>query len=194
MAAALVDHPIVGGPCSVEDPDGTVHPAPTKLHQTFGVVPYPVGGNFGLWVDVFEAVGGFEAENAMAKAEDAEFCIRAWELGYDAGFAPGATMVKARRLDLASTFRQWRGYGLGTMFNVCRYRDRGLPRLVAKRELRVLGWMLVHITNVRTHDGRHRWVRWLSSRVGWIEGFIRFHGIPVAPRPAGARPMAAARP
>jgi glycosyltransferase involved in cell wall biosynthesis len=189
MARALADHPIVGGPCSVEDPDGTVHPAPTALHLTFGVVPFPIGGNFGVWVDVFDHVGGFDEDHPQAKAEDAEFCIRAWELGYVAGFAPGALMVKARRLDLASTYHQWRGYGVGSMFNMWRYRDRGAIRLVLRSEVRIFGWMVLHLGRLRTHDGRHRWVRWVSGRVGWVEGFLRFRRLPPAPRPPGARPL-----
>ncbi len=56
-----------------------------------------------MWREVFDRVGGFENEHPAAKAEDAEFCIRAWEFGYEAGFAPGALMIKARRQDLAST-------------------------------------------------------------------------------------------
>jgi glycosyltransferase involved in cell wall biosynthesis len=189
MVAALADHPIVGGPCSVEAPDGTVYAAPVKLHLTLRAVPFAIGGNFGVWIDVFERVGGFEAEHPEAKAEDAEFCIRAWEHGYEAGFAPGALMVKARRGDLTSTYHQWHGYGMGTMFNVCRYRDRGLPRLLLEQEVRHVGWMILHLSRIRTHDGRHRWVRWASGRIGWIEGYLRFRRLPVAPRPAGARPL-----
>ena len=189
MVAALADHPIVGGPCAVEDPDGTVYPAPTALHATFGVVPFPIGGNFGVWVEVFDRVGGFEQDHPEAKAEDAEFCIRAWELGYVAGFAPGALMVKARRLDLASTYRQWRGYGVGTMFNMWRFRDRGVPARVLRGEARIIGWMILHLAKVATPDGRHRWVRWASGKVGWVEGFIRFRKLPPAPRPPGAPPL-----
>ena len=190
MVRALAEHPIVGGPCSVEDPDGTVHPAPTDLHRTFDVVPFPIGGNFGLWVDVFERVGGFEEDHPEAKAEDAEFCIRAWELGYVAGFAPGALMVKARRLDLRSTYHQWRGYGVGSVFNLWRYRDRGIVPVVLRHEARMLGWMLMHLGRLASHDGRHRWVRWFSGRVGWLEGYLRFRRLPPRPRPPGARPLA----
>jgi glycosyltransferase involved in cell wall biosynthesis len=189
MVAALGEHPIVGGPCSVEADDGSVHPPPTRLHLTLGLVPFPIGGNFGLWLDVFEAVGGFEDENPAAKAEDAEFCLRGWELGYEAGFAPGALMTKARRPDLASTYHQWHGYGMGTMFNVCRYRDRGLPRQLVRQELRIMGWMIVHLAQIRTADGRYRWTRWVAGRIGYLEGYLRFHRLPVAPRPAGARPL-----
>jgi len=189
MVDALTRYPIVGGPCAVEDPDGTVYDAPTRLHETFGVVPFPIGGNFGVWVDVFDRVGGFEADHPEAKAEDAEFCIRAWELGYVAGFAPDARVVKARRLDLRSTYHQWRGYGVGTMFNMRRYRDRGVPRRVLKREVRILGWMVVHLPRIVHADGRHRWVRWASGKVGWIEGLVRFRRLPPAPRPPGARPL-----
>ena len=192
MVTALADHPIVGGPCSVEAPDGTIYPAPTDLHRTLGIVPFAIGGNFGVWRQVFDRVGGFEDEHPAAKAEDAEFCLRAWEFGYEAGFAPGALMIKARRQDLASTYRQWHGYGMGTMFNVCRYRDRGLPRRLLAQEVRVVGWMIVHIVRIRTPDGRHRWLRWGAGRIGWIEGYLRFHQLPVAPQPPDARPMASA--
>ena len=119
MVAALGRHPIVGGPCQIEDPDGSIVPAPDKLGLTLGLVPFPLGGCFGVWRDVFAEVGGFETDHPEAQAEDAEFCLRAWELGHVAGFAPGALLTKRRRPDLRSTYRQWKGYGTGAMFNAC---------------------------------------------------------------------------
>ena len=125
MVAALADHPIVGGPCRILDPDGHVVPEADKLGLTLGLIPFPVGANFGAWHEVFDEVGGFEADHPEAQAEDAEFCLRAWELGHAAGFAPNALMTKSRRPDVRSTYRQWKGYGAGAMFNVLRFRDRG---------------------------------------------------------------------
>jgi glycosyltransferase involved in cell wall biosynthesis len=189
MAAALGHHPVVGGPCQLEDPDGTVVPAPERLGTTLGLVPFPIGGNFGIWRDVFDEVGGFEEHHPEAHAEDAELCLRAWELGHVAGFAPGALMTKARRADLRSTWRQWMGYGRGAMFNALRFRDRGLVPVLVRRDLRLLGWMVVHLGALRTPDGRLRWVRWVAAKAGWLTGALRYRHLPVAPRPPGARPI-----
>jgi len=189
MVAALASHPIVGGPCQIEDPDGSIVPAPDRLGLTLGIVPFPLGGCFGVWRDVFAEVGGFEADHPEAQAEDAEFCLRAWELGHVAGFAPGALLTKSRRPDLRSTYRQWKGYGTGAMFNALRFRDRGTMRLLGRGELRLLGWMVVHLPAVRTREGRMRWVRWWAAKVGWLTGYVRYRRLPVAPRPPGARAL-----
>jgi glycosyltransferase involved in cell wall biosynthesis len=189
MVAALGAHPIVGGPCQIEDPDGSIVPAPGKLGLTLGLVPFPLGGCFGVWRDVFVEVGGFETDHPEAQAEDAEFCLRAWELGHVAGFAPGALMTKSRRPDVRSTYRQWKGYGTGAMFNACRFRDRGTMRELVRGEVRLVGWMLVHLPEVRTREGRMRWVRWAAAKAGWVTGYVRYRRLPVAPRPPGARAL-----
>jgi glycosyltransferase involved in cell wall biosynthesis len=191
MVSALGDHPIVGGPCEIEDPDGSVVPAPDHLALTLGLVPFPIGGNFGIWRDVFDEVGGFDEEHPEAQAEDAELCLRAWESGHVAGFAQGALMTKSRRPDVRSTWRQWRGYGTGALFNAVRFRDRGLLPVLVRRDLHLLGWMLVHLPAVRTREGRMRWVRWAAAKVGWLHGAWRYRHLPVAPRPPGARALRA---
>ncbi len=189
MVAALGAHPIVGGPCEIEDPDGSIVPAPGKLGLTLGSVPFPLGGCFGVWRDVFVEVGGFETDHPEAQAEDAEFCLRAWELGHVAGFAPGALMTKSRRPDVRSTFRQWKGYGTGAMFNACRFRDRGTMELLVRGEIRLVGWMFVHLPEVRTREGRMRWVRWAAAKAGWVTGYVHYRRLPAAPRPPGARAL-----
>lgn len=189
MVAALGSHPIVGGPCQIEDPDGSIVPAPDRLGLTLGLVPFPLGGCFGVWRDVFTEVGGFETDHPEAQAEDAEFCLRAWELGHVAGFAPGALMTKSRRPDVRSTYRQWKGYGTGAMFNALRFRDRGTMRRLVQGEARLFGWMLVHLPEIRTREGRMRWVRWGGAKSGWIGGYVRYRRLPVAPRPPGARAL-----
>ncbi|MGZ4715891.1 MAG: glycosyltransferase [Acidimicrobiales bacterium] len=189
MVSALGGHPIVGGPCQIRDPDGTTVPAAEKLGLTLGLVPFPVGACFGVWRDVFLQVGGFETDHPEAQAEDAEFCLRAWELGHVAGFAPGALMTKSRRPDLRSTYRQWKGYGTGAMFNALRFRDRGTIGVLVRREARLIGWMLVHLPEVRRREGRMRWVRWAAAKVGWMTGCLRYRRLPVAPRPPGARAL-----
>jgi len=189
MVAALGGHPIVGGPCQIVDPDGTVVPAARKLGLTLGLVPFPVGACFGVWHDVFDEVGGFEPDHPEAQAEDAEFCLRAWELGHVAGFAPDALMTKSRRSDVRSTYRQWRGYGTGAMFNARRFRDRGTMPILLRVDARLLGWMIVHLPLIRTREGRMRWLRWGAAKVGWATGYLRYRRLPVAPRPPDARAL-----
>jgi glycosyltransferase involved in cell wall biosynthesis len=189
MVSALGRHPIVGGPCQIEDPDGSIVPAADKLGLTLGLVPFPVGACFGVWRDVFFEVGGFETDHPEAQAEDAEFCLRAWELGHVAGFAPGALMSKSRRPDLRSTCRQWKGYGAGAMFNALRFRDRGTVAALVRAEVRLVGWLVLHLPDVRSREGRLRWVRWAAAKAGWVSGYVHYRRLPVAPRPPGARAL-----
>ena len=131
-------------------------------------------------------VGGFETDHPEAQAEDAEFCLRAWELGHVAGFAPGALMTKARRPDLRSTYRQWKGYGIGTMFNACRFRDRGTLRAAraAARSGSSAGWSCTCPRCAPATAGM-RWVRWAAAKVGWVDGLP---ALPPARRWPPARP------
>jgi glycosyltransferase involved in cell wall biosynthesis len=191
MADALTRHPIVGGPCAIEDPDGSRLPASERLATAFDVVPTPIGGNFGVRRSVFDEVGGFDEHHPDAHAEDAEFALRAWERGHEAAFAAGALVIKSRKPDARSTFHQWRGYGIGAMHNALLFRDRGLPRLLVRQEVRLLGWLLAHPGALRTREGRLRWLRWVAGRVGWLEALWRYRRMPIAPRPPNARPFPA---
>ena len=47
----------------------------------------------------------------------------------------------------------------------------------------------LHLPEVRTREGRMRWVRWAAAKSGWVTGYVRYRRLPVAPRPPGARAL-----
>ena len=199
MANALATSPVVGGPNMIENRDGTTIEANVDLptEKSTGVM-FAIGGNFGIWIDVLDELGGFDHSYPSTKGDDVALCMSAWEHGYATTFAPGALIVKRPRGTTRALFQQFRGYGSGSMFNAYRFRDRFDTRgmfpamfTIAARmfvwELRVLAWMFVHLAAITTGNGRRRWVRWFGRQTGMIEGLIIYRKVDVLPRPVAAQ-------
>src|SRR5260370_34776131 len=71
-----------------------------------GKEPHPVpllgGGFIAVRREVFATVGGFDSGMVLWGAEDSEFCIRLWTLGYECWVVPS--------IDVAHRFRPQRPY------------------------------------------------------------------------------------
>lgn len=76
-------------------------------------LPYATGTNFGIWRNVFEAVGGWD-EGYRGGGEDANLCWRAQLQGYTLVAADDAVVHYRLRAQACAIVRQNFGYGKAT--------------------------------------------------------------------------------
>jgi glycosyltransferase involved in cell wall biosynthesis len=81
--------------------------------QPFCHLPYATGTNFGIWRDVFEAIGGWD-EDYRGGGEDANLCWRAQLQGYTLVAAGEAVVHYRLRAQAGAIVRQNYGYGKAT--------------------------------------------------------------------------------
>jgi glycosyltransferase involved in cell wall biosynthesis len=140
---------------------------PGPLFQ--GLFPIASGGNLGLHRQLWRRIGGFSER--VPGAEDIHFSMMAWRLGIRLFIEPSATLHYRFRSDGRSLWRQGRAYGRGRAL-VCRdLRDFGY------RTSRLAGWrswlwLLVHLLDLRSSEGRLGWTWVAANRVGQLQGSI----------------------
>ncbi len=178
MVGASPESDAVGGPL---DDTKLNDPAIRSWHRTAlareprpaaGFLPAIACANFGVWIDVLEALNGFDEDYAQG-AEDTEFCWRLQLAGYRLGFAQQAVVHYRTRDDLRALFRQFYRSGRGVVRLYRDYRSRGMPRSSTRNALKGWGWLLIHVPDVlRGHAQCGDWVRGAALRTGKVAGSI----------------------
>ncbi len=180
MAEALDRWPIVTSSLVYVDDEGAEDSRLSHPPKYLGRHPFAIGASLGIRREVFEALGRFDTTFPGSSSTDVELSLRAARAGYDVGFADGAEVLKGRRYDAPSTFHQWFGYGRGGAWIFARHRHLALWPDAIGRQVRTLGWMCTHVTNLTTSEGRLRWVRWTAETAGYTTGWFRFRRTPPA--------------
>lgn len=150
-------------------------PWPTdRLPRDCGLLPYAVGGNFGVWRDVLEAVGGWD-ESYRVGCTDVTFCWRAQLAGYRLTFVPDAVVNYQLRASLRElAYQQYRfGLSLAQLFRD--FRSLGMPRPPLWKAVRAWAWAVLTLP-LATVSRRHRgkWVLNVAYRAGNLVGSARF--------------------
>lgn len=178
MGRAIEHHQLVTGPLEVEElnPQWLARSRGsgqrTEPGTYYGLFPCASGGNIGFRREVWESLGGFDERMAFLGAEDVLFSLEAHLAGIDLGFAPDAVLHYRYRTDAAALFRQGRVYGRGRVAIASTLRDRRLPRPPALAGWRSWLWLLVHLLDVRTPEGRAVWSWVAGNRLGQLEGSV----------------------
>jgi glycosyltransferase involved in cell wall biosynthesis len=137
----------------------------------YGAFPYARGCNLGVKRPVLAAVGGFDEETLGL--DDQELGLRMSKAQVDLVFVPDAVVHYRYRRDLRGIWRQGRFYGDGrvAMYKVARAADVPLPHRAAGWRSWV--WLVVHVVDLRSSDGRLGWVWVLANRWGHLRGSLR---------------------
>lgn len=178
MGGALRDHDAVTGPLDVAalNPDWLVKTrgspsrvVPMSFHGSFPILP---AGNFGMRLDVWKRLGGFD-ESVLAN-EDADLSLRAWQQHIAVHFAPRAIVQYRYRRSARDLFAQGMRYGTYRALVARRARDAGVPgvpRCAGWRSWLVLaGWL----PRVFTTEGRASWCWVAGVRLGLVRGCMRY--------------------
>jgi glycosyltransferase involved in cell wall biosynthesis len=148
-------------------------PAPPP-RVTRGFLPALATGNFAVWADVLETLGGFN-EQYRKGATDVEFCWRAQLASYDLCFVPGAVVHYRYRDGLGDFGRQFYRFGQADAHLYRDFRRNGMPREGLERALLASGWLLVHVPDLFfSRSRRGRWIGHATYRAGRLAGSIQF--------------------
>lgn len=135
-------------------------------------LPAVGGGNFAIWCDVIDALGGFNEDYGYGP-EDVDLCWRLQLAGYNLAFAPQALIHCRTRSDLRSLARQFFRLGRGSPRLYRDFRSAGMPRSSFLEAAKGWAWLLVHIPDlVRGPSRRGNWIRAAATKTGKIVGSI----------------------
>lgn len=179
MADAATGCDLVGGRMGFEklnDPTTIAwrhqHPA-DRLPKAMGFLPFAIGANVGLWMDVFRDIGGW-SEDLTWGGEDVEMCWRAQLAGYRLCFAQGAVIHFRYRSDPKALWRQFRSYGMAEPQLFRRYRHAGAPRSKTVSALKTWAWALVHLRDLAgSPEQKGTYLRKVAYRWGRLTGSVK---------------------
>lgn len=141
-----------------------------ELPTLHGVVPFAHGCNMGFRRSVLEQTGGFDETYLIGC--DIEMAIRLWRADVTLMWSPEALVHYRLRSTPRAVYRQARAYGRSRL----RF-DALVPELEpthgATKQLRRLAWLMRHLPDLRSLEGRFKW-SWVSGQVvGEVEGLLR---------------------
>jgi GT2 family glycosyltransferase len=179
MLAALRDHDVVAARLDFErlNPPWIVafrgRPQQAALWTWYRTPELPVAfaGSLALRRTVHEKLGGFD--EGLPTHEDADYCLRLRQSGYEIFLARDAVLHVQHRTTLGGTFRQALFYGDALPAFYRKHEPLGLRR--PPRDAAIRGWLSVGRRGVVIHDratlGAFVWQ--LGWRLGLIRGSIR---------------------
>jgi len=142
-----------------------------RLPDFLHFLPYAQGGNFAIWRDVFQSLGGFGAD----LSDDVGLSWRAQLAGYVIVFSPLAVMHCRRRGSLRGFGRQQLERGEANCVIYKQFRENGLRRPSQLKAIRQIAKCLVQIPFVIVQPRRRGvWVGEIMYRIGRIRGSIRY--------------------
>jgi glycosyltransferase involved in cell wall biosynthesis len=180
MAAAAGRADIVGGEIELDELNEPVGHAwelaePLGDLPTGGFVPYPPGGNCGIWASVARAIGWDEA--FAFGSSDMEFGWRAALAGFETAFVPEALMRLRFRRSVRALMRQHFRYGVSEPRLYRRFRRQGMPRSDLREALRSWRWLATNPARLfGSRATRGHWLRVAAMRFGRLCGSVR-HGV-----------------
>lgn len=177
MATAAATADIVGGEIELEELNDSIGQAweraePLRQLPTGGFVPYPPGGNCGIWSSVARTIGWDEA--FAFGSSDMEFGWRAQLAGFETAFVPDALMRLRFRRNLRALVRQHFRYGVSEPQLYRRFRRHGMPRSDLREALQAWRWLATNPSRLFASRGtRGHWLRVAAMRFGRLCGSIR---------------------
>jgi glycosyltransferase involved in cell wall biosynthesis len=141
-----------------------------------GIFPTVHGNNMGMQRDVWEALGRFD-EDVIIGSDDVELSMRAWRAGVSVRFVPDAIVHYRYRPELRALWRQGRNYGRSRPLVVRRLREQGLECPNRLAGWRSWAWLVRHVPDLRTEEGRAAWTWVSANRLGQVEGSFRYRSL-----------------
>jgi GT2 family glycosyltransferase len=137
-----------------------------------GYLPAVIGASMGARREAVEAVKGFDPE--LPTQHDLDISWRLFRAGYPASFVPGAVLHYRYRDGLKAVFDQEVGYGEGEVALYRKFRGQGLRRRGPAHVLVDYARVLHALSDIRTKEGKARFLTLLGANLGRIKGSIRF--------------------
>jgi glycosyltransferase involved in cell wall biosynthesis len=182
MGDALAVHPIVTGLLELDRLNpawlaGSRGRGDERGLPTFhGIFPTVHGNNMGMQRRVWEELGRFD-EDVIIGSDDVEISMRAWRVGIPVHFVEEAVVHYRYRPEPRALWRQGRNYGRSRPLVVRRLRDEGLPCPSRVAGWRSWAWLVAHVGDLRSDEGRAAWTWVAANRLGQVEGSIRYRSL-----------------
>jgi len=142
----------------------------------YGIFPTAHGNNLGIRRETLTSIGGFDEEVGLG-VDDVEMSMRAWLRDVELVYVADAVVHYRYRSDPVLLWRQGRNYGRGRPLIRQRLGALGLPAPSPIAGWRSWAWLVRHLADVRTPEGRAVWTWVAGNRVGQIEGSIRHRSL-----------------
>lgn len=142
-----------------------------RIDVMVGFRPGVMSAAMGMRREVFEAVGGFDAE--LRRLSDVDLSWRLERKGTSARFVPDATVHYRYRPTVWGTLTQERHYGEAQVALYLRHRAYGMPRRTLSRAGYSYLRVLATLAGVLLPGGRARFATLLGASVGRLIGSIR---------------------
>jgi GT2 family glycosyltransferase len=143
----------------------------TELQQTYGFLPFAVGGNLAVRREVWSAIGGWQRD--YSRAEDVEFCWRAQLSGYSIAFAPRAVMHCRHRPSQFAGARQVLDYARAEVQLYKQYRAAGARRRRVSEVVRAYFYLVTRLPFlVMSRRRRTMWLVSAANNLGRIRGSL----------------------
>jgi glycosyltransferase involved in cell wall biosynthesis len=168
---------IVGGEIELEELNDALGQAweraePLRSLPTGNFVPYPPGGNCGIWTSVAREIGWDEA--FAFGSSDMEFGWRAQLAGFRVEFVPDAVMRLRYRRSLRALVHQHFRYGVSEPHLFRSFRDRGMPRSDLREAADTWRWLAANVRRLHGDEAtRGHWLRVAAMRLGRLCGSVR---------------------
>jgi len=178
MADGATRADIVGGEIELTELNDAVSQAwesgvPLEGLAMSGHVPYPPGGNCGVWASVAHAIGW--DEEFRYGSSDMAFGWRARLAGFHAEFVPEAVIRLRYRTTLPALAKQYFRYGVSEPHLYRRFRGHGMPRSSVREALDTWLWLARNAQSLAgTQSARGHWLRVAATRAGRLCGSLRW--------------------
>ena len=154
----------------------------TKHAQSVGLqkaryppyLPHAGGGTIGVKKSLHEAVGGFD--EALPYLHDTDFCFKLQLRGVELHFVPDAVVHVRNRETYLGIVNQARHYA---EYRALLYKKYRTGRELWRWKTYLSKWMNVFLSvnDVRSENGRARWLWGLGTQIGGLQGSIK-HRVP----------------
>lgn len=135
-------------------------------------LPHASSSTLGVKRSVHEAIGGFD--ETMLRLQDTEYCWRIQLAGTELYFVPEAVVHYRFRSNLKGHYNQARLWEEYRVLLYKKYRPLGMPKLSWKKSVKNWLLLLKKFPRVLSKEGRIKWVRMFGSRIGRLQGCIKY--------------------
>jgi len=143
--------------------------------QKYSYPPYlqhASSSTLGVKRSIHELIGGFD--ETMQQLEDTDYCWRVQLAGTQLHFVPDAVVHYRLRDTVRDLYHQGHLCGEYNVLLYKKYRPLGMPKLPVKASIDEWVYLLKRFPQVLSKKNRHRWVRKFATRLGRLQGCIKY--------------------
>jgi glycosyltransferase involved in cell wall biosynthesis len=178
LAKELEDHDFVCGVIEAQTlnpcPPPTLYSEKGANYSYLNFLPIALGGNFAIFLEAFEAVGGFSEE--FPRCQDVELSWRLQLQGYPIQHVPTAVIYGRFKKEIWSIWRRTVMAGEADVKLYRLYATHGMPQSSVREALQTYKWLIKKAPRLWSmpYCKRANWVRKAGRCWGRLWGSLRY--------------------